>query len=78
MASKKKLTLSIDEDVIERARRYSRAHNTTISELVSSYLDQLHEPGDHEYSPLVQRLRGLLPPETSVEEYRRHMDEKHS
>ena len=77
MSSKKKLTLSIDETVIERARRYSRAHNTTISELVSNYLDRLDAPADPEYSPFVQRLRGLLSPDTSIEEYRQHLERKH-
>lgn len=36
MASRKKLTLSVDERVVEDARRYSRRHNTSISQLVSN------------------------------------------
>lgn len=37
MPSKKKLTLRVDDQVIERAHRYSQRHNTTISQLVSDY-----------------------------------------
>jgi hypothetical protein len=75
---KKKLTLSVDERVIERARRYSARHNTSISQLVTSYLGQLDAPSEATLSPWVQRLRGILPSDTSVEDYRRHVEEKHS
>ena len=78
MPSKKKLTLSVDERVIERARRYSTRHNTSISQLVTTYLSQLDAPSEANLSPWVQRLRGILPSETSVQDYGRHLEEKHS
>jgi len=78
MSSKKKLTLSVDEQVIERARRYSRKHNTSISQLVSTYLSQLGVPSEHELAPFVQRIRGILPSDTSIEEYQEHLETKHS
>lgn len=78
MASKKKLTLSVDERVIERARRYSTRHNTSISKLVTHYLSQLDAPSESKVAPWVQRLRGVLPSDTSVEDYRNHLEEKHS
>ncbi len=78
MSSKKKLTLSVDEQVIERARRYSRQHNTSISQLVTTYLRQLDAPSGREFSPLVERLRGILPSDVSIEDYRKHLEQKHS
>lgn len=79
MSSRKKLTLSVDEQVIERARRYSREHNTSISQLVSNYLAQLDDPNDkHLYSPTVRRLLGILPSDTSIDEYYQHLEEKYS
>ena len=78
MSSKKKLTLSVDERVIERARRYSARHNTSISQLVTTYLTQLDAPSEAPLAPWVRRLRGILPSSTSVEEHRRHLEEKHS
>lgn len=76
--SRKKLTLSVDEQVIERARRYSRRHNTSISQLVSNYLAQLDaNDGEEAYSPTVRRLLGILPSDTNVEEYHRHLEEKY-
>jgi len=78
MSSKKKLTLEVDADVIERARRYSRKHGTSISQLVTTYLRHLDAPPDRELSPLVQRLTGILPIDVSSEDHRRHLEEKHS
>ncbi len=79
MSSRKKLTLSVDEAVIERARRYSRRHKTSISQLVSNYLSNLDAPDEEtEYSPTVRRLLGILPTEASLEEYHEHLEEKYS
>ena len=78
MSSKKKLTLSVDEQVIERARRYSVRHNTSISQLVTTYLSKLDSPSDQEFSSLVLRLRGVLPQDVEVEHYHRYLEEKHS
>lgn len=78
MSSKKKLTLSVDEEVIERARRYSREQGTSISQLVSTYLRQLDSPSDRKLSPMVERLLGILPSDLSVEDYRKHLEKKHA
>lgn len=79
MTSRKKLTLSVDEQIIERAHRYSRRHNVSISQLVSNYLARLSESEpERSYSPTVRRLIGILPRDVSVEEYHRHLEEKHS
>jgi hypothetical protein len=78
MSSKKKLTLSVDEKVIERARRYSVRHNTSISQLVTTYLSKLDSPADQEFSSLVGRLRGVLPQDVEMEDYHRYLEEKHS
>jgi hypothetical protein len=78
MSSKKKLTLSVDERVIERARRYSTRHNISISQLVTTYLSQLDAPAPEKVAPWVQRLRGILPRDTDVEDYRRHVEKKHA
>ena len=66
--SKKKLTLSVDGAVIERAKRFSRTNETSVSELVSEFLASLGD--EHGTStPIVTRLRGVLPSSVSREEY---------
>lgn len=73
---KTKLTLSIDRAVVERARRFSRHNDTSISRLVSTFLASL---GDEEgiSTPIVTRLCGVLPSSVSREEYRAHLEDKY-
>jgi hypothetical protein len=79
MASRKKLTLSVDAQIIERAHRYSQRHNTSISQLVSNYLAHLAEAGPPApYSPTVRRLIGILPSDVSVDEYHEHVAQKYA
>ncbi|MFQ6047388.1 MAG: DUF6364 family protein [Gemmatimonadales bacterium] len=73
----KKLTLSVDEDVVEAARRYARESNTSISRLVTRFLAGLPLGEKRRFSPAVRRLLGILPREVDVAEYRRHLVEKH-
>jgi hypothetical protein len=71
-----KLTLSVDDELIQKAREYTRRHNTSISQLVSGFLERLPE-GEVEYSPAVRRLRGLLPPDADEADYYRYLEEKY-
>jgi hypothetical protein len=72
----RKLTLNVDERVIEKARRYSRAHKTSISRLVTHFLDNLPDR-EQPLDPAVERLIGILPPDVEVSDYHRHLEEKH-
>ena len=56
----KKLTLRIDEDVIERAKAYSNQNDLSLSYLVGRYLENLTDE-DHAVMPTVERLIGTIP-----------------
>jgi len=73
---KTKLTLSVDSDAVERAKRFSRKNQTSVSELVSAFLSSLE---DHEElsTPVASRLRGVLPSDVGVGEYREHLESKY-
>ncbi len=73
---KKKLTLSVDETVVERAKRSSRRNQTTVSRLVTDFLASLEREAGS--TPVVRRLRGVLPSIVSPDEYRAHLETKHS
>ena len=75
--SRKKLTLSVDEAAIRKARRYSRRHHTSISELVSRFLHSLEEPEAASDAPIIDSLRGILPNDATLEEYREYLVEKY-
>jgi len=70
-----KLTLSVDKHMIEKARTYSKEHKTSISRLVSVFLERLSD-SDSMTTPRVRRLMGLLPPDVDEATFHRHVDEK--
>jgi hypothetical protein len=44
--------------------------------MVSRFLAALPD-GEEQYTPTVRRLLGILPPETDIAEYHRHLEEKY-
>lgn len=73
-----KLTIRIDRDLLEEAKRYAREHNTTLTRLVSAYLRQLWDGEDPlSAAPVVRRLSGILPQEASAEDYRAYLERKY-
>jgi hypothetical protein len=74
-----KLTLSVDEDVIERAKAFAERRGTSVSALVERYLTLLTRelrPRSGSESPVLSRLRGILAG-VDVEEHRRHLERKY-
>lgn len=77
---KKRLNITVDADVVERARRYTRRHNTSISGIVSQFLAHLPDEDSEEaedLSPTVRRLLGIAVGGPDREDYRRHLLEKY-
>ncbi len=85
-----KLTLSVDETVVERAKEFARRRGTSVSALVERFLDALATPGrltprrgtapasGPPLPPVTARLAGLLRgAKVDRETYRRHLDEKY-
>ncbi|MDT8888010.1 DUF6364 family protein [Aquirufa regiilacus] len=56
-----KLTLKLDHDVIEKAKTFAKAKNTSLSKLIENYLRLLvdHERNS-EVNTLVKSLSGVL------------------
>jgi hypothetical protein len=72
-----KLTLSIDEQVVLRAKRYAQARGTSVSRLVETMLHLMSAPAAVSgSSPVLGRLRGSLK-RGSVDDYRRHLARKY-
>jgi hypothetical protein len=56
-----KLTLTLDDKVIRKAKRYAKAEGRSVSELVESYFKSLtrsEDPQPNELSPSVKSLMG--------------------
>ena len=80
----KKLTLSLNQRVIEKAKKYAKLHSTSLSRMIETYFDSLtsNQETDIEISttPLVESLCGViqLPDDYNYKEKRaKHLNEKH-
>ncbi len=76
-----KLTLRLEEDLIEQAKAYAGKTGKSLSQVVADYFRLLTTASKRPAgppAPLTQSLRGLLK-DTGVEEgdYRRYQEEKH-
>lgn len=69
-----KLTLSVDEKVIERAKRYAERRGTSVSRLVETFLGGLSgsQATEVELPPITRRLHGVL--KTSRASRKEHLD----
>ena len=73
-----KLTLSVDERVIERAKSYARARGTSVSGLVEQMLDLAASGSDQPNvaPPVLARVRGSLKG-VDQRDYRRYLERKY-
>ena len=72
-----KLTLSVDEKVVRRAKRYAAAQGTSVSKLVERYLDLLARPYAMTEAPPVLRLLRGAGRGVSTDAYRKHLSRKY-
>jgi hypothetical protein len=76
-----KLTLRIEEELIQRAMAYSKETGKSVSQLVADYLATLpdrHTGEPVRQTPIVRSLRGMLRGAAlDARAYRRHLEEKH-
>ena len=58
----KKLTLSLNQGIIENAKIYAKSNNVSLSKLIESYLATLTRKGKKtsEITPLVKSLSGVI------------------
>ena len=78
--AKKRLNITIDAAVLDRARLYAQSHNTSISGLVGEFLahlPQTEDPDGPELTTTVKRLLGVAAGGPDREEYRRHLLRKY-
>lgn len=73
-----KLTVRVPRHLLENAKRYAQAHQTTLTELISAYLQHIpSEVALLDHAPVVRSLTGLLSSDVSVDDYKKHLDEKY-
>jgi hypothetical protein len=71
-----RLTLSVNEKVVERAKRYATRRGVSVSSLVETYLDAVTRLDEPEAPPVLKALRGSLKG-VSEADSRRHLGERY-
>jgi len=75
---KKKLTLRINAHLIEQAKHYANQHETSVSQLVETFFQELNRQAQQDSAtPVLDSLVGILPAETAVDDYYDYLTEKY-
>jgi polyhydroxyalkanoate synthesis regulator phasin len=76
-----KLTLRLADELIRKAKRFSKETGKSVSMIVADYFEKLDVPPQEEIkgiTPKVAALRGILKRTgAEEEEYYHHLEEKH-
>jgi hypothetical protein len=72
-----KLTIRLPADLLDNFKRYAARNNTTLTALIEAYLRKLPPPDDLDNAPIVRRLSGILSKDVSIQDYRKHLEEKY-
>ena len=83
-----KLTLRLEGELIERAKRAARERGTSVSKMVAGFFESIEDPRvlerqDSELGEITRRLRGSIRPSEAngesadEEDYRRHLERKY-
>jgi hypothetical protein len=72
-----KLTLSVNPEIVRRAKRYAERRGTSVSRIVEEYLAAVTEaPAEEDLPPILRQLRGSLK-NVSIEDYHKYLSEKY-
>jgi len=81
---REKLTLRLEKDLIEKAKRVAKERETSVSGMVAGFFDNLESASSRgrRRGPITSRLRGSLEPgdgepQADVADYLRYLEEKH-
>jgi hypothetical protein len=75
-----KLTLKLDQEIIERAKEYAKNKNTSLSKLIENVLSRMTASGDFntQITPLVDSLSGIIDANRiNEDDYRTYLEEKY-
>ena len=73
-----KLTLSVDDRVVSRAKQYAKRRGVSVSEIVESYLAVVAKPPSRvpAGAPILNSVRGVLK-HADLDGYRKHLSAKY-
>ena len=72
-----KLTLSVDDRVVSRAKQYAKLRGVSVSKMVEAYLTVVAEASAAaRTAPILRSVRGVLK-NADIDDYRKHLAAKY-
>jgi len=73
-----KLTWSVDNRVVSRAKHYAKRQGVSVSKMVEGYLAAVAEPPSPatDAAPILRSVRGILK-NADIDDYRKHLAAKY-
>ncbi len=74
-----KLTLRLEDVLIQQAKNYAKQHGKSLSQVVTDYFKILTTKAENtETPPITQSLIGIMEPSNvDIDDYKRHLEEKY-
>ena len=75
-----KLTLRLEEDLINQAKEYAASNGKSVSKIVADYfslLVQQNKKTDSKFPPITQSLIGILSSSIDESDYHHYLEEKY-
>lgn len=73
-----KLTLSVDDNVVSRAKQYAKSHGVSVSQMVETYLGAVTDPPKvrKTNTPILDSIRGILK-NADIADYHKYLESKY-
>ena len=73
-----KLTVRVPKHLLANAKRYAQVNKTTLTALITVYLQQIpYESDVLDRAPLVRQMTSLLSTEAAIDDYKEHLKDKY-
>ena len=73
-----KLTVRVPRELLENVKRYAAENNTTLTDLIEAFLRRIPAGQSMENAPIVRRLSGSLAPDVTIQDYKKHLEDKYA
>ena len=72
-----KLTVRVLRELLDNVKVYAEKNNTTLTDLIKSFLKNFPSQFPLENAPIVRQLSGSLPQNISIHDYREYLEDKY-
>jgi len=72
----KKRTVQVEKDLLEKVNQYAAKNNTTLTNRIDSCLRHIPDLMSLEDAPIVRRISATMSSNASIDDYKKHLEEK--